>query len=45
VRRTLLIADDHAGFRALPRALFEAEGIDVAGEVDDGESPLAGLAC
>ena len=40
VRRTLLIVDDHAGFRELARALLEAEGFDVVGEAADGESAL-----
>ena len=40
VRRTLLIVDDHAGFRELARAVLEAEGFDVVGEAADGESAL-----
>ena len=40
VRRTLLIVDDHAGFRELARAVFEAEGFDVVGEAADGKSAL-----
>jgi DNA-binding NarL/FixJ family response regulator len=42
--RTLLIVDDHAGFRAFARALLEAEGYDVLGEAADGESALAAVA-
>ena len=41
VGRRLLIVDDHAGFRAFARALFEDEGFDVVGEADDGESAVA----
>jgi DNA-binding NarL/FixJ family response regulator len=40
MRRTLLIVDDHAGFRELARSVFEAEGFDVVGEAADGESAL-----
>ena len=37
VSRTLLIVDDHAGFRASARALLEANGqIQVVGEVGTG---------
>ncbi|WP_432889828.1 response regulator [Kribbella sp. CA-245084] len=39
--RTLLIVDDHAGFRARARALLEAEGYVVIGEAEDGESGVA----
>ncbi len=41
VRGTVLIVDDHAGFRSFARALLEAEGYDVVGEAEDGESALA----
>jgi len=37
---TVLIVDDHAGFRASARALLEAEGFDVLGEAADGESAI-----
>ena len=37
---TLLIVDDHDGFRASARALLEAEGFDVVGEASGG---LAGI--
>jgi DNA-binding NarL/FixJ family response regulator len=40
VARTVLIVDDHAGFRAGARALLEADGFDVLGEAVDGESAL-----
>jgi DNA-binding NarL/FixJ family response regulator len=38
--RTLLIVDDHAGFRASARALLEAEGFVVVGEAGTGEAAL-----
>ena len=38
MRTTLLLVDDHAGFRARARALLEAEGFDVVGEATDGRS-------
>jgi DNA-binding NarL/FixJ family response regulator len=38
---TLLLVDDHAGFRARAKALLEAEGFDVVGEAADGQSALA----
>jgi DNA-binding NarL/FixJ family response regulator len=38
---TLLIVDDHDGFRAFARAVLEAEGFDVVGEASTG---LAGIA-
>jgi DNA-binding NarL/FixJ family response regulator len=37
---TVLIVDDHQGFRALASALLESEGFDVVGEVPDGSSAL-----
>ena len=40
VRRTLLIVDDHAGFRSFARALLQSEGYHVIGEAGDGESAL-----
>jgi DNA-binding NarL/FixJ family response regulator len=41
VRRTVLIVDDHAGFRTAARALLEASGFDVVGEAADGASALS----
>ena len=41
VKRTLLIVDDHAGFRSSAKALLEAGGYEVVGEAGDGESALA----
>jgi DNA-binding NarL/FixJ family response regulator len=38
---TILIIDDHAGFRMQARAILEAEGFVVVGEADDGASGLA----
>jgi DNA-binding NarL/FixJ family response regulator len=40
MRPTLLIVDDHAGFREAARALLEAEGFDVIGEAEDGNAAL-----
>ena len=37
---TVLIVDDHQGFREGARALLEAEGFDVLGEAADGESAV-----
>jgi len=41
VAATVLIVDDHAGFRSFARALLEADGFDVVGEATDGASALA----
>jgi DNA-binding NarL/FixJ family response regulator len=41
VRPTVVIVDDHSGFRLWVRALLEAEGFDVVGEAEDGVSALA----
>lgn len=41
VKPTVVIVDDHAGFRSWARAMLEAEGFDVVGEAGDGESALA----
>jgi DNA-binding NarL/FixJ family response regulator len=41
VAATVLIVDDHAGFRTFARALLKAEGFDVVGEAADGASALA----
>ena len=40
MRRTVLIVDDHAPFRAAARALLEAGGFDVVGEAADGAEAL-----
>src|SRR5262245_19540586 len=44
VPQTVLIVDDHAGFRGFARRLLEAGGFDVVGEADDGASALAAVA-
>lgn len=36
--KTVLIVDDHAGFRASARRMLEAGGFEVAGEAPDGTS-------
>ena len=38
--RTVLIVDDHAGFRRFARGLLEADGFTVVGEAADGEDAL-----
>jgi DNA-binding NarL/FixJ family response regulator len=37
---TVLIVDDHAGFRGTARALLESEGFDVVGEAADGAGAI-----
>ena len=37
---TVLIVDDHPSFRASARALLEAAGFDVVGELSDGGSVM-----
>ena len=44
VRPSVLIVDDHDGFRESARALLEAEGFAVAGEAADGAGALAEVA-
>jgi DNA-binding NarL/FixJ family response regulator len=44
VGATLLIVDDHAGFRLFARALLDAEGFDVIGEAEDGASAVLAAA-
>lgn len=41
VEQTVLIVDDHAGFRSWTRSLLETEGFSVVGEAADGASALA----
>jgi DNA-binding NarL/FixJ family response regulator len=40
---TALIVDDHPSFRASARAVLEAEGYDVVGELEDGASVRAAV--
>jgi CheY-like chemotaxis protein len=44
VPRTVLIVDDHDGFRRDARAMLEADGFEVVGEAADGESAVAAAA-
>src|SRR4051794_6652998 len=37
---TVLIVDDHAGFRVRARELLEADGFEIVGEAADGESAV-----
>jgi len=37
---TVLIVDDHEGFRRVARELLEADGVEVVGEAADGESAI-----
>jgi DNA-binding NarL/FixJ family response regulator len=37
---TVVIVDDHAGFRSLARACLEADGFTVLGEAEDGASAV-----
>jgi DNA-binding NarL/FixJ family response regulator len=38
---TILVVDDHAGFRRSIRALLRAEGFEVVGEAPDGRTALS----
>jgi DNA-binding NarL/FixJ family response regulator len=38
---TVLVVDDHAGFRSRARLLLEAEGFEVVGEAADAATALA----
>jgi len=40
---TILIVDDHQGFRRCARALLEADGFTVVGEADDGEGAISAI--
>jgi len=40
---TVLVVDDHAGFRAGARNLLEAEGFQVVGEATDAASAIAAV--
>jgi hypothetical protein len=39
MRRSVLIVDDHAGFRSAARELLEAAGFEVVGDAADGAYP------
>jgi len=41
---TVVIVDDHAGFRRMARRMLEASGFDVVGEAADGAGALASVA-
>jgi DNA-binding NarL/FixJ family response regulator len=41
MRQTMLIVDDHAGFRTCARELLEADGFEVVGEAGDATSAIA----
>ncbi len=38
--KTVLIVDDHSGFRASARELLECDGFEVVGEADDAASAV-----
>jgi DNA-binding NarL/FixJ family response regulator len=40
MRPTLLIVDDHAGFRSLARRLLTSGGFEVVGEASDGQAAV-----
>jgi DNA-binding NarL/FixJ family response regulator len=40
---TVLIVDDHSSFRATARKLLEAEGFEVVGEAENGETALQAI--
>jgi DNA-binding NarL/FixJ family response regulator len=42
--KSVLIVDDHDGFRAFARALLQSEGFEVVGEAADGASALEAAA-
>jgi DNA-binding NarL/FixJ family response regulator len=44
MKRTVLIVDDHAGFRATARRVLEAGGYSVIAEAADGSSGVAAAA-
>ena len=43
MRPSVLIVDDHAGFRESARGLLEAEGFDVVGVAGDSDEALAAV--
>ncbi len=40
VRSTVLVVDDHEGFRAAARTMLEEMGLEVVGEADSGEAAI-----
>jgi DNA-binding NarL/FixJ family response regulator len=44
MKRTVLIVDDHAGFRASARRVLESEGYSVIAEAADGSSGVTAAA-
>jgi DNA-binding NarL/FixJ family response regulator len=40
---TVLIVDDHDGFRAYARTILDAEGFDVIGDAGDGETGIVAV--
>ena len=44
MRPTILMVDDHDGFRARARVMLERAGFDVIGEATDGATALAAAA-
>ncbi len=44
MRTTVVIVDDHAGFRRMAHRMLDDAGFDVVGEAVDGESALATVA-
>ena len=43
MRQTVLIVDDHRGFRESASAMLEAEGFAVVGEAADGDEAIAAV--
>jgi DNA-binding NarL/FixJ family response regulator len=43
MKNTVLVVDDHAGFRTGARNLLEAEGFQVVGEASDAASAIAAV--
>ena len=41
--RSVLVVDDHAGFRSWARVLLEMQGYTVVGDVEDGASAVAAV--
>ena len=44
MRRTVVIVDDHAGFRTSARELLELDDFEIVGEAQDGASALTAVA-